>query len=105
MLRTKKTNKTIFLPPQLKFKKKHKGIIKDQIYNKRETLLYGSTFGIKAKECAKVTHKQNENFRRNLVRTFKKSIISFRHSLIPNHPISQKSRGNRMGKGKGAVSY
>ncbi len=105
MLHTKKTNKTIFLPPQLKFKKKHKGVIKDQIYKTTDTLLYGSTFGIKATECAKVTHKQNENFRRNLVRIFKKNLISFRHSLIPNRPITQKSRGTRMGKGKGAVSY
>lgn len=105
MLHTRKTNKTIFLPPQLIFKKKHKSVIKNQIYNAKDTLLFSTTFGIKANECAKVTHKQNENLRRNLVRTFKKNIISFRHSLIPNRAITQKSSGTRMGKGKGAVRY
>ena len=105
MLITKKTNKTIFIAPLLKFKKKHKSFIKPQVYNARNSFLYTSTFGIKAKECAKITHKQNENFRRNLVRKFKKIIISFKHALNPNWPFSQKSRGTRMGKGKGPVGY
>lgn len=105
MLISKKTNKTIFVPPLLIFKKKHKSFIKPQKYNQRAVSLYSATFGIKAKECAKVTHKQNENFRRSLVRKFKKKIISFKHILNSNWPITQKSRGTRMGKGKGPVGY
>lgn len=104
MFNIKKT-KNIFVPPQLVFKKRHKKKIKPQAYNLKLTSLQNFSFGIKALEAAKTTYKQTESLRRTLVRKLKKRPVFFTHSLIANWPVSQKSRGVRMGKGKGSIGY
>jgi len=101
----KNKNKSVFIAPELSFKKKHKGLIVREIYNKRLITLGYSALGIKAMESARVTPKQNESLRRILVKKFKDVVVSTNHSLIPSYPISKKAMGIRMGKGKGAVSY
>lgn len=105
MLVQQNKTKSIFSAPQLPFKKKHKKRIAEKRYDTRNTCLYDSTFGIKAQESAKITHKQNENLRRILVRKFKRHTLFFRNALLPDWPVSQKSRGTRMGKGKGPIAY
>lgn len=105
ILTTKNKNKTIFTPPDLIFKKKHKGLISIQSYKQNVITLGNIAIGIKAKESARITSKQNESLRRILVKKFKNIIISTNHSLIPSTPVTKKAMGIRMGKGKGAVSY
>lgn len=105
MFNIKKKTKNIFVPPQLIFKKRHKKKIIPQIYNLKLTSLQNFSFGVKALEAAKTTYKQTESLRRTLVRKLKKRPVFFTHSLIANWPVSQKSRGVRMGKGKGPVGY
>ena len=100
-----KNAKTIFVAPQSKFKKSHKGVIARQSFNRRYTSSNNATISIKAKESARVPHRQSEHFRRSFVRKFKKANISFTHDLIPKTPVSQKSIGTRMGKGKGGIAY
>lgn len=84
MLVHQKITKSVFSAPQLFFKKKHKKIITEKQYDLRNTCLYDSTFGVKAQETAKITHKQNENLRRILVRKFKRHTLFFRNSLLPD---------------------
>ena len=105
MFNIKKKIKNIFIAPQLIFKKRHKKNITSQTYNLKLTSLQNFSFGIKALETAKTTYKQTESLRRTLVRKLKKRPVFFTHSLIANWPVSQKSRGVRMGKGKGPVGY
>jgi large subunit ribosomal protein L16 len=101
----KNKNKTIFVAPELPFKKKHKNLIAPQVYKKSVITLGSFAIGIKATESARITPKQNESLRRIFVKKFKSVAISTQHSLIPDWPISKKAMGIRMGKGKGAVSY
>ena len=105
MTTVRNKNKSIFIAPELSFKKKHKGLIVPEIYNKRLITLGYFAFGIKALEPARITPKQNESLRRILVKKFKDIVVSTNHSLIPGYPISKKAMGIRMGKGKGAISY
>lgn len=105
MTPVKNKNKSIFIAPELPFKKKHKGLIVPEIYNKRLITLGYYALGIKAMEPARITPKQNESLRRILVKKFKDVVVSTNHSLIPGYPISKKAMGIRMGKGKGAISY
>lgn len=105
ILTTKSKNKTSFSPPDLLFKKKHKGLIPVQSYKQNVITLGNVAIGIKAKESARITPKQNESLRRILVKKFKDLVISTNHSLIPSTPITKKAMGIRMGKGKGTVSY
>ena len=58
-LQTKAKNKTIFIAPDLLFKKKHKSLIASQVYKQNSTNLGPFTFGIKALEYARITPKQN----------------------------------------------
>jgi large subunit ribosomal protein L16 len=105
IIKVKSKNKTIFVPPELSFKKMHKGLIPVQIYKQNLTNLGFFPIGIKALESARITPKQNESLRRVLGKKFKNIIIYTNHSLIPSVPITKKAMGIRMGKGKGAVSY
>lgn len=105
ILTTKNKNKTIFVAPDLLFKKMHKGVLATQTYKQSIIDVGPFTIGIKAMESARITPKQNESLRRVLVKKFKNIIISTKHSLIPSVPVTKKAMGIRMGKGKGAVSY
>lgn len=101
----KAKSKSIFIAPNLFFKKRQKKHLAPQLFKGSVVTLGPNALGIKALESAKITSKQNESLRRLLVKKFKETSIITTHSLIPTWPVSKKALGVRMGKGKGAVSY
>lgn len=89
-------------PKKLKYKKIKKGkLVKLEF--KLNRLKFG-TVGLKAAESGVINSKQIEAARQAIVRKIKrKGKIWIR--IFPNLPISAKSTGVRMGKGKGQFSH
>ena len=93
----------MFNPPKnIKYKKLRKGKLKEFDF-KSNSLKFG-TIGLKAIEAGIVSSKQIESARQAIVRKIKrKGKIWIR--IFPDIPITSKSTGIRMGKGKGQINY
>jgi large subunit ribosomal protein L16 len=89
-------------PKQTKYKKTKKGKL-GRLEFKANSLKFGD-IGLKAMESGIISVKQLEASRQAITRRIKrKGKVWIR--IFPDLPITSKSIGSRMGKGKGAVSH
>ena len=90
-------------PKKIKYKKVKKNYLKNNLET-RACLLHQGSIGLKATESIRLTSRQIEAVRqcvnRELGRRGKIWI-----NIFPHIPVSAKPTENRMGKGKGAISY
>lgn len=92
----------MLFPKKTKYKKQFKGKLVGQI-NQNNKILYGR-YAIKSLEEARITARQIEAIRKNIIRKMKRlGFLWIR--IFPDIPISSKPSGNRMGKGKGNISF
>lgn len=89
-------------PKQTKFKKLKKGKIAK--YKYKSNCLYFGNIGLKALESGSINSKQIEAARQAISRKIKKEGKVW-IKIFPDYPITSKSIGSRMGKGKGQVSH
>jgi large subunit ribosomal protein L16 len=89
-------------PKRVKFKKTKKGVLGKLEY-KANNLNFG-TIGLKAVESGIISSRQIEAARQAIVRKIKrKGKVWIR--IFPYLPVTAKSTGVRMGKGKGKISH
>jgi large subunit ribosomal protein L16 len=92
----------MLIPKKTKFKKQFKGKLVGQT-SKSNKIIYGK-YAIKALKEARLTSKQIESARRIIIRKMKRlGFLWIR--IFPDTPITSKPTENRMGKGKGSVSF
>ena len=92
----------MLFPNRTKYKKQFKGILKGQT-TRGSKIIYGK-YALKALEKKRITSKQIEATRRIIVRKMKRlGFLWIR--IFPDTPVTSKPNENRMGKGKGAVSF
>jgi|JI81BgreenRNA_FD_contig_101_377983_length_5223_multi_4_in_0_out_0_7 large subunit ribosomal protein L16 len=92
------------IPKTSKYKKSHKGSLKN-IVSKNFTLqtaLQSGSIALKFSESGRITPNHIEASRQALNKHFKKS-AQIRFTVFPHTPITKKPLEIRMGKGKGAV--
>ena len=87
-------------PQDKKFKKERKGKIKGIVFEK---IAFGR-FGIKAISYGRLTARQLEASRIAISKRIK-GFGKLWVKVFPSVPISQKPNENRMGRGKGSVSF
>ena len=89
-------------PQKTKYKKQFKGKLKGNTV-KGYKIIYGK-YALKVLEETRLSSKQIEATRRIIIRKMKKlGFLWIR--IFPNTPITTKPTENRMGKGKGSVSF
>jgi large subunit ribosomal protein L16 len=92
----------MLFPNRTKYKKQFKGVLKGQT-TRGSQIIYGN-YALKALEEKRITSKQIEATRRAIVRKMKRlGYLWIR--IFPDTPVTSKPNENRMGKGKGAVSF
>lgn len=92
----------MLFPNRTKYKKQFKGILKGQT-TRGSQIIYGK-YALKSLEEKRVTSKQIEATRRAIVRKMKRlGYLWIR--IFPDTPVTAKPNENRMGKGKGNVSF
>ena len=92
-----------FFPKKTKFRKIQKGRIKG--ISAVNTKLTNGTIGLKALEIGRITPSHIESCRQNISRRLKKTPGKLWLNIFPHTPVTSKSVGVRMGKGKGAIDY
>lgn len=91
----------MLFPQKTKYKKQFKGKLVGKIIKNK--ISYGR-YAIKSLEEARITARQIESIRRNIIRKMKRlGFLWIR--IFPDTPISTKPSENRMGKGKGNISF
>lgn len=90
-------------PKKVKFKKQKKNYLKNCLETKAFSLIRG-TIGLKALGGMRITSRQIEAARQCINRDLGRrgKIWS---NVFPHIPVTKKPTENRMGKGKGSVSY
>ena len=92
----------MLFPKKTKFKKQFKGKLTGKT-KKGNNIIYGK-YAIKTLEEIRLTSKQIEAARKIIIRKMKK--LGFLWTRIfPDTPVSTKPTENRMGKGKGTISF
>jgi large subunit ribosomal protein L16 len=92
----------MLFPKKTKYKKQFKGKLIGQT-TKGSKLIFGF-YGLKALKETRLTARQLEATRRTIMRKMKR--MGFLWSRIfPDIPVTSKPTENRMGKGKGSVSF
>jgi large subunit ribosomal protein L16 len=92
----------MLFPKKTKFKKQFKGKIKGKTFRGNK-IIFGN-YGIKALQECRITSKQIEATRRNIVRKMKRlGFLWIR--IFPDTPVTSKPNEIRMGKGKGNVDF
>jgi large subunit ribosomal protein L16 len=92
----------MLFPRKTKYKKQFKGTLKGQT-NRGNQIIYGK-YAIKVLEEQRITAKQLEAARQAIIKKMKRlGYLWIR--VFPNTPITSKPTENRMGKGKGSVSF
>lgn len=89
-------------PRNVKYKKTRKGKL-GKLEFKANKLSFGEV-GLKAAESGIITSKQIEAARQAIVRKIRRKGKVW-IKIFPDTPITKKSTGVRMGKGKGPVSH
>ena len=89
-------------PKQTKYKKIRKGKLK-KLEFKSNRLIFG-TYGLKAAESGIINSNQIEAARQTIIKKIKKKGQIW-IKIFPDLPITSKSTGVRMGKGKGPFSH
>jgi large subunit ribosomal protein L16 len=92
----------MLFPKKTKYKKQFKGTLKGQTIRGSQ-IIYGK-YALKALKEKRITSKQIEATRKAIVRKMKRlGYLWIR--IFPDTPVTSKPNENRMGKGKGAVSF
>lgn len=92
----------MLFPKKTKYKKQFKGKVIGKTI-KGSKIIYGK-YAIKVSEESRLTSKQIEATRKIIIRKMKKlGFLWIR--IFPDIPITTKPTENRMGKGKGNVSF
>lgn len=92
----------MLFPKKTKYKKQFKGKLTGKT-TKGQKIIYGK-YAIKTLKESRLTSKQIEATRRIIIRKMKKlGFLWIR--VFPDIPVTTKPTENRMGKGKGAVSF
>ncbi len=92
----------MLFPKKTKYKKQFKGKLIGKT-SKGNKIIFGK-YAIKVLEETRLTARQIEATRRIIVRKMKRlGFLWIR--VFPNTPITAKPTENRMGKGKGSVSF
>nr|YP_010394408.1 ribosomal protein L16 [Phytophthora lateralis]DAZ88416.1 TPA_asm: ribosomal protein L16 [Phytophthora lateralis]DAZ88849.1 TPA_asm: ribosomal protein L16 [Phytophthora lateralis] len=92
----------MLFPKKTKYKKQFKGKLVGKT-TKSNNIVYGK-YAIKVLEETRLTSRQIEATRRIIIRKMKRlGFLWIR--VFPDTPITSKPTENRMGKGKGAVSF
>ena len=92
----------MLFPKKTKYKKQFKGKLVGQT-SRGSQIIYGK-YAIKTIEAARLTARQIEAARRTIIRKMKRlGYLWIR--IFPDTPVTSKPTENRMGKGKGAVSF
>jgi large subunit ribosomal protein L16 len=92
----------MFNPIKLKFKKEHKSTFKNKEYSPyKSSLLFGDC-GIVAKNKGTLVYKEIQAAKKTIAKEIKGIGLVFSR-VHPNRPRTEKKKGMRMGKGKGAV--
>jgi len=92
----------MLFPNRTKYKKQFKGSVKGQT-TRGSQIIFGQ-YAIKVLEEKRLTSKQIEAARRTIVRKMKRlGYLWIR--VYPDTPVTSKPTENRMGKGKGSVSF
>jgi len=96
----------LLFPSKMKFKKyqkqrrRFKGVDVNYSFPKR------GFFGLKALEPSRIRSNHLESIRRYIQRRIKKKMREkLQICVFPDLPVTRKSSGIRMGKGKGAIEY
>jgi large subunit ribosomal protein L16 len=92
----------MLFPNRTKYKKQFKGTLQGQT-TRGSQIIYGK-YAIKVLEEKRITSKQIEAARRAIVRKMKR-LGNLWIRVFPDTPVTSKPNENRMGKGKGAVSF
>lgn len=94
----------MLFPNRTKYKKQFKGkLVGKTSKGKGNKIIFGK-YAIKVLEEARLTARQIEATRRIIVRKMKRlGFLWIR--VFPDIPVTAKPTENRMGKGKGAVSF
>jgi large subunit ribosomal protein L16 len=93
----------MFNPIKLKYKKEHKSTFKNKEYSINKTTLTFGDFGITAATKGVLYFKEIEAAKKALAKQIKGVGLVFSR-VRPDRPKTEKKKGMRMGKGKGAVS-
>lgn len=92
----------MLFPKKTKYKKQFKGKLVGKT-SKSHKIIYGK-YAIKTLKEARITARQIEATRRIIVRKMKRlGFLWIR--IFPDTPVTSKPTENRMGKGKGSVSF
>lgn len=92
----------MLFPNRTKYKKQFKGKLVGKT-SKGDKIIFGK-YAIKVLQEARLTARQIEATRRIIVRKMKRlGFLWIR--VFPDTPVTAKPTENRMGKGKGAVSF
>jgi large subunit ribosomal protein L16 len=92
----------MFNPIKLKFKKEHKSTFKNKELSLKKSSLLVGDFGISAAAKGVLFYKEIEAARKTIAKKIKGLGLVFTR-VRPNRPRTEKKKGMRMGKGKGAV--
>jgi large subunit ribosomal protein L16 len=93
----------ILQPKRTKFKKYRKKYLKNLQTTKRSKLCFGE-FGLKVLESSRLTARQIESVRQTINRTLRRKCKVW-IMVFPHIPVTKKPNENRMGKGKGRISF
>lgn len=93
----------ILQPKRTKFKKYRKKYLKNLQTTKRSKLSFGE-YGLKVLETSRLTARQIESVRQTINRTLKRKCKVW-ITVFPHIPVTRKPNENRMGKGKGRISF
>lgn len=92
----------MLFPQKTKYKKQFKGKLVGKTINGSK-IIFGK-YAIKTLEETRLTSKQIEATRKIIIRKMKR-LGSLWIRIFPNIPVTAKPTENRMGKGKGNVSF
>jgi ribosomal protein L16 len=93
----------LFNPIKLKFKKEHKSTFKNKEYSINKSSLLCGNFGIAAAAKGFLFYKEITAAKKAIAKEIKGVGVVFSR-VRPNRPKTEKKKGMRMGKGKGAVA-
>jgi large subunit ribosomal protein L16 len=95
----------LYIPKKFKYKKYQKGCSFNKIRSNIEfTKLRFGTVGLKTLSSARLTSKQLVTLRQSIKKIIKKK-GKLKINIFPSTPITKKTIGIRMGKGKGNVDH
>jgi ribosomal protein L16/L10AE len=92
----------MFNPIKLKFKKEHTSTFKNKEYSINKSSLLCGDFGIAAAVKGFLFYKEIAAAKKAIAKEIKGVGVVFSR-VRPNTPKTEKKKGMRMGKGKGAV--